>query len=190
MPITIVDNNGSIKITNGTQVRNVMKSQIIEVSVIKTNIIKIDIGQGALHNIFIPHGDVTAPVTANPAALRDAISSMLDPEEAGSMAGYATEAKQDNEITQLAAINTAIAALQALMDTLNEKWFYPVQREDDGGAGTVYKGYCLDTGSLDNEPVWAIERIRLEGEVHVHTWANGNRNFTNVWSERETLAYS
>ncbi|MBL7932315.1 MAG: hypothetical protein JNL60_10450, partial [Bacteroidia bacterium] len=71
---TITDNGASLKLTIGTQIRNITKSQIIEVSVIKTNIIKIDIGQGALHNIFIPYTDVTSPVTANAAALRDKIN--------------------------------------------------------------------------------------------------------------------
>ncbi len=92
---TITDNGASIKLTIGTQVRNVIKAQIIEITVIKTNIIKIDIGQGPLDNIFIPYADVTAPLTADPEALRDAITALLT-SAANSLS--ATEAKQTEQI--------------------------------------------------------------------------------------------
>src|SRR5688572_3089094 len=99
MAITIVDTGGSLKITNGTQVRHIVKSQILEVAVIKTNIVKIDIGKSALQNVFITYGDVTTPSTGSPAALRDAIADMLAPADPST--GGATEAKQDTEITKL-----------------------------------------------------------------------------------------
>ena len=48
MGTEITNNGASLKIKNGTLVRNIMKNQILEIAVVKTNIIKIDIGKGAL----------------------------------------------------------------------------------------------------------------------------------------------
>jgi hypothetical protein len=186
---TIVDNGGSIKITIGTVIRNITKAQIVEVSVIKTTIIKIDIGQGALHNIFIPFGDVTAPSTANAGALRDAIAAFLPTGGGGAGAGNATEAKQIEEITLLTNINSSMNTMRGLVTTIDEKIFYEPLLVDDGGAGIIYKGFA-QPGSNQEAPVWAIQRIRREGDVDVYTWANGNKNFSNSWIERETYPFS
>jgi hypothetical protein len=189
MAISITNNGASIKVTNGAEVRNIMKNQIIEVSVIKTNIIKIDIGQGALHNVFIPYGDVTLPATANPGALRDAINDFMAPAGGGSSVGSATEAKQIDEINLLTTINSSVNTIRGLITTIDEKIFYEPLLVDDGGAGTIYKGFAV-IGTLQNQPLWAIQRIRKEGDVDVYTWADGNKNFDNSWMDREALIYS
>lgn len=75
---TITDSGSSIKITVGTQKpRNILKSKVIELTIIKTDILKIDIGKGALENIFIPHPDVVIPLTASADALQEAVQLML-----------------------------------------------------------------------------------------------------------------
>lgn len=183
---TIVDNGASIKITIGTQVRNIIKAQIIEISVIRTNIIKIDIGQGALDNIFIPYADVTAPVTANPEALRDAINTLLTP---AANAQTATEAKQIEQIDILNVVKDHVLSIQNLITTLDEKVFYEPLLVDDGGAGIIYKGYAL-VGTRPESASWAIERIQKVGDVDVHNWADGDKLLNNVWNDRETLIYS
>jgi hypothetical protein len=187
MPIQIANNGASIKITNGTVIRNVTKTQIIEIAVIKANIIKIDIGQGALHNIFIPYADVTVPATANAGALRDAINDFLAPAAAG--AGSATEAKQIEEIALLNTISGSITNIRTLVTVIDNKIFYEPMLVDDGGAGIIYRGFALNTGTLQTEPVWAIQRIQKEGDVDVYTWADGNKNFDNSWIDRESLTY-
>ena len=192
MPATsIVNNGGSIKLTIGTQIRNVTKAQIIEVSVIKTNIIKIDLGKGALHNIFIPYIDVTAPVTPNPDALREAITALITPDTSGGSAvGSATEAKQIEEIGLLTTINSSIDTMRSLVTTIDNKIFYEPMLVDDGGAGLIYKGFALNPGTNAESALWAIQRIQKVGDVDVYTWANGNKNFTNSWLDRETISYS
>src|SRR5436189_202410 len=122
MPATIqiTDNGASIKIVNGTQIRNITKSQIVEVEVIKGTTIKIDIGQGTLNNVFIAYADVTVPAVADAAALRDAINTMMAPAASGSSGG-STEAKQDTEITKLTNINTLIDNLKTLLTSLDNK---------------------------------------------------------------------
>lgn len=185
MPTIIQDNGASIKITVGTQVRNIVKRTIVEITVIRTNIIKIDIGQGALDNVFIPYSDVTAPLTADPAALRDAINAMLT----DSIAGVATEAKQNDQINLLNSLSTAISAMQALVGTLDSKIFFEPLAIDESGPNLIYKGYAL-AGTIPDATTWAIERIEKQGEIEIHTWANGNKNLANKWVDRENLTYS
>ena len=186
---TIVDNGASIKLTIGAQIRNVTKNQIIEISVIKNDIIKIDIGQGALHNIFIPYGDVTAPVTASAAALRDKLNEFM-PVDSSESGPSSTEAKQDLQIGLLTTINDSLGSLKNLATKMDDKVFYEPVLVDDGGAGIIYKGYAMP-GTSQESPQWAIERIRREGDdVHVSTWADGNKNFDNSWLNREALIYS
>ncbi len=184
-PITIQDNGASIKITVGSQVRNIVKRTIVEITVIRTNIIKIDIGQGALDNVFIPFADVSSPVTTDPAALRDAINAMLT----DSIIGVATEAKQDDQIILLNSLSTAITAMQALVGALDSKIFFEPLAVDESGPNIMYKGYAL-AGTLPDATTWAIERIEKQGEIEIHTWANGSKNLANKWVDRENLTYA
>jgi hypothetical protein len=190
MAITIENNGASLKITDGASVRNVYKSQIVEIAVIKANIIKIDIGQGALNNVFIPFVDVTQPVTPNAAALRDALNDLLAPASGGLVAGSATEAKQTEQIGILTTMSGSLDSIKGLVGRLDDKTFYEELLVDDGGAGVIYTGYALNGGANQGQPVWAIKRIRKEGDVSITTWADGNKNFDNVWDNREVLIYS
>ncbi len=189
MATTIEDVGLSLKITVGTVIRNIIKSQIIEVSVIKTNIIKIDIGQGALNNVFISQPDVTLPVNANPNALKDAILGFLTPVQGGGNVGYATEAKQIIEIDSLATLNTNLNSLANTVNKLDIKLFQEPSIVDRSGPGTIFKGYAL-AGASQAGAVWAIEKIQTDTGIDVSSWANGNKNFTNIWANRESLSYS
>lgn len=183
----ILNDGAAIKIVNAPLPPiEVIKHNIKVVTVIKTNIIKIDIGEGALRNIFIPFASVTAPVTANPDALRDAILAMLP--SGSSTVGSATEAKQDAEIALINTVNTSVLQLNNLVAANFDKTFYEPSMVDDTGANIVYKGYAA-TSALETNAVWAIERVRIEAGVEVHTWADGDKVFDNVWHDREALIY-
>jgi hypothetical protein len=190
MPATvqIADNGASIKITTGTQVRNISKAQIVEVAVIKTSTIKIDIGQGNLNNIFFDFASVTSPVTANAGALRDVINDMMAPAATGST-GNATEAKQDTEITKLDDVKTLINNLKTLLISLDDKHFYEPLVTDESNPSIVYKGYAVIGTSVDVHQ-WAISKTVNVANIITTTWADGNRNMDNDWLNRETLAYS
>lgn len=188
MAIEVTDNGGSIKIKNGAQIRHIIKSHILEVSVIKGNVIKIDVGQGALQNVFIPYGDVTVPVSPNVDSLRDTIADMLDPAAAPS--GGATEANQVAEIAKLTDLNAAISELQTVVNAIDAKTVDAPKRVDDSGAEIVYNGYSSKAAPKDDQQDWAIQRIRKENGVNVYTWANGDRLNNKVWNDRETLIYS
>ncbi len=187
MTATEITNNGaSLKIKIGAVVRNIMKSQIIEIDVVKTNIIKIDNGKGVLYNLFIPFADVTVPVTADPEALKDAINDML---ATSNIAGNATEAKQIEEINKLNILNTSITQIQTSVSTLDSKIFFEPVLVDESNPNIIYKGFA-NPAANQQEPVWAIQKISNTGDVCSYQWADGNKNFDNIWRNRTDLSYS
>ncbi len=189
--ILIQDTDTRLRISGPSGVRSIAKSTIVDVTVIKGSILKIDIGQGPLHNIFIPHADVLHPAFATAMDLRDAIESMCElPQPSGGTAGGATEANQATEINYLNAINTAMGSLTTLVNTIDGKLFYEPKMVDDAGAGVIYNGFTTQEGARAYDPVWAIQRIAVDDHgVHVYTWANGNKNFDKLWTERESMTY-
>lgn len=186
MAIEITNNGASLKIKNGTQLRNIMKSQIQEIVVVKTNIIKIDIGKGALYNVFIPYADVTVPVAADPEALKDAINDMMS---ATAIIGTATEAKQIEEINKLNVLNEAVANIKNSVSTLDSKIFFEPVLVDESNPQVIYKGFASPAAN-PTEAVWAVQRISINGDVCSYQWADGNKNFDNIWNSRATLIYA
>lgn len=186
MAIEISNNGASLKIKNGTQIRNIMKNQIIEIVVVKTNIIKIDIGKGALYNIFIPFADVTVPIAVDPELLKDAISDML---ATTSIAGNATEAKQIEEINKLNTLNATISQIQNSVSTLDSKIFFEPVLVDESNPNIIYKGFASPAANAQ-EAVWAIQRISNTGDVCSYQWAAGKKNFDNIWNNRTDLLYA
>jgi len=183
MAISIEDNGTKIKITNGTEVRNIMKSQVREIEVIKTNIIKIDIGQGALDNIFIAFADVTVPLKPDPDALRDAILAFMET----SGGSGAKEEKQTQEIELLNSLKASMLTLQGAITNIDSKTFYQPLLVDNN-AGVIYRGYA-EIGTDPKVALWAIERISSSKGLETHKWADGNKNFDNIWDKREELIY-
>ena len=113
----IINNGASLKIIADGATRNILKHQIREVSVINDTVIKIDIGQGALNNIFLNYADVSNPVTPTPDALVEAINAML----LNNFSGVATEANQQKEIADLDSIkNAALFEEPQISDESNE----------------------------------------------------------------------
>lgn len=191
MATTITDTGASLTITIGTQApRNILKAKITELTIIKTNILKIDVGKGALDNIFIPYSDVVFPITANPAALRSAINTMLAPAvtTTGPVGGVATAPKQDQGNLLLNNLNGISEEIHSVLQSLDYKIFHQPLLVDEDGSGTIYKGYAL-IGSSQELYSWAIERIQKILTVEVHTWADGNRDLNKRWIERKSLLY-
>lgn len=54
--------------------------------------------------------------------------------------------------------------------------------------GVVYVG-AATPGSSTSSSVWQIQSINTSSGVSV-TWANGNGNYTNAWTNRASLSYS
>lgn len=170
----IINNGASLKIIQDGFSRNILKMQVKEVSVLINTIIKIDIGKGALSNIFLEFNDVSNPQTSNPEALVEAINQMLQTN--ANISGVATERNQEIEISELQNIKT-------------NQLFVEPQISDESNPRTIYRGFATP-GSITSVRVWAIQKIENNGGVISYLWAGGNRNFDKVWDDRKTLQYS
>jgi hypothetical protein len=180
MSVTIENNGASLKLTEDGAVRFVLKNQIREVEVVRDTIIKLDIGQGALNNIFIDQATVTLPTSTGVEDLRDQLMGFIQTNLG--ITGFATEANQNKE---LAAFTTLQTSVSALMD----KVFYEAVMVDESNPNLIYNGYALP-GSKTSDPVWAILKISKVKGVTSSQWAAGSKTFTNVWDNRSKLIYS
>ena len=170
----IINNGASVKIISADGTRNILKQEIIEISILKDTIVKIDIGQGALNNVFINHPEVAIPLTPTPDALVEAINAMLQ-NTIVLPPGISTELNQQSEISKLDSIRTSL-----LLES--------PQISDETNPKTIYKGFAVP-GALTSAPVWAIQKITNNKGIYTYLWAGGNQNFDKVWDNRTTLIY-
>ena len=178
---TVIENNGaSLKITEDGATRFVLKNQIREVEVVRDTIIKLDIGQGALNNIFIDQASVTAPASTGVEDLRDQLMGFI--QTSTSIVGFATELNQNKELETLKSVQTTINAL-------NEKMFIDPILIDESNPNVIYNGYALP-GAKAAEPVWAIQKVTKVKGVLTYQWAAGNKTFDKIWNNRTALIYS
>lgn len=186
MPVQIENRDNALKITTDGNSRFIMKTQIVEVEIAYDTTIRIDIGKGALNNVFVDQADVTSPTSTDAGDLRDKILAMLAP---AASAGLATELKQTEQTQELQSVKTAVTDIKDKIGTLNDKFFFEPRISDESVANTIYKGYALTpiTGEVAG---WAILRIVNVRGVYTYQWAGGNKNFDKVWNNRKTLLYS
>jgi len=185
MATRIINNGETLKVIIGEVTRLIVKTQIREITIIKTNVVKIDIGQG-INNLFIPYTDVVLPATAAPDALAAAINDMLtDPP----VTGGATERKQDDIIEELGDVMAEITSVKTQLEALNGKIFYDALLVDESTPDVIYRGFALP-GASTSAPVWAIEKTTTSGDVTLKKWAAGSKSMTQIWDNRESLTYS
>lgn len=185
MATEIVNNGASLKIVTDAVPRFILKSQIKDVNVLRDTIIKIDIGQGTLNNVYVDQVEVTVPASTSVDDLRDKIMAMLT----GNSAGLATEVKQDSEIATIQDLKVQVLDLQSKVGSLDNKLFFEPILVDENNPNTVYKGYAIP-GAKTNEAVWAIEKVSSKSGILSHKWAGGDKSFNKVWDNRATLIYS
>lgn len=186
MATEIINNGASLKIITDGAPRFVLKSQIKEVEVLRDTVIKIDIGQGALYNIFVDQAEVSNPVTATVEELRDKIMDML---QITAQSGLATEALQKESNEQIANIKNAVSQLSEKVASMNDKIFYEPKLVDESNSNVIYQGFAVP-GSKTDAAVWAIQKITNTKGVLSYQWASGNKNFDKVWDNRKALIYS
>lgn len=186
MATEILNNGASLKITSDGSPRFILKNQIREVEIVRDTIIKIDIGQGALYNVFIDQADVTAPASSNVDDLRDQIMAML---QTNGVAGLATQELQTVEINQIKTLQASVSGLNDKVTSLDNKLFYEPAIIDQSNANIVYEGFSAP-GLKTSEPVWAILKITNTKGVLSYKWSGGNKNFDKIWENRKTLEYN
>lgn len=181
----IYNDGASLRIVNSGNVILVSKLQIKTIDTIRDDVVRLDIGEGALKNIYLKTAEVSIPAgIGDSAQLRDAINAML----LSNVAGGATEVKQDTEITILNGILAALTDLKVIMNKTGGCCKNPI-RIDESTPNVIYNGFAV-IGSVTSEAVWAIQRITREKNIIIYDWADGNELYDNTWDNRYEASYA
>ena len=86
-------------------------------------------------------------------------------------------------------MNDTAGQIKNSVSSLDSKFFFEPTLVDESNPHVIYKGYALPPANIENA-TWAIQKITDTSNVLSYQWANGNKNFTNVWNDRLTLNYS
>ena len=115
MDTQITNENSFIRILTGDTSLLVNKSQIKTIDSVKNELVRIDIGEGALRQIYIKFADVTAPSGLGGAdALRDAIRAMCD----GATGDFSPMVgRLDSSLAKLDTLINSLDALAPKLDT-------------------------------------------------------------------------
>ena len=306
METQIINDNSCIRVINDGTPLLIIKTQVKTIDTVKNEMVRIDIGEGALKHIYIKFSDVTLPAgLADVFALRDAVKAMLDTAQAQADFTPLTNLIQSTGTAQTDGINAVkasvdslsqtitasgnaqsshivelkasldtltslmtstgnaqtqnLAAVKESMDALNQQvttsgnaqtqnlaavklgmdalnqtsttqseqldgikqevinsgksqttlltsiaqvlgqinqslaaannnLSQPV-RVDESVPMVVYNGFAGAVGAATTDPVWAIQRITRNGDMYIYEWANGNKQYTNIWDNRYNLNY-
>ena len=163
----IINDGASLRIVKPEGVILVNKLHVKTIDTIKDEIVRLNIGEGALKNIYIKFADVVNPYgLENAAQLRDEINNML--------------------LSTLNDIKTAISNIQCSCNASGQ-----IIRIDESIPLITYYGYAT-TGSMPNQAAWSIKKITRDAATDIVTtqWADGNELFDNIWDARYSLIYA
>ncbi|RYZ30756.1 MAG: hypothetical protein EOO10_01690 [Chitinophagaceae bacterium] len=183
-PATNLINDGAvIRIEKNGKTLLVAKDQVKTIDTVHDNIVRIDIGEGPLKNIFLNYQEVISPAVASANELRDTIKAMMLTD--AYMGGDAKEVTQIailNQVSQLT--NVLVAINNRELKITNEE----PSRTDESNPYTIYRGWHSRFG-IPNQYEWAIERIRRDGDEIISEWAFGTKRAIYPWTDREALNY-
>lgn len=188
MAIEILNDGASLRIANKGSVILVNKLQIKSIETIRTDTVRLDIGDGALKNIYIKFADVTTPAGLTDAGqLRDAINAMLK----ANGEGLATAELQQIGNASLVSILGVLGEIKTILSNLKCCGNCQETRIDESDPLSIYYGVAA-AGSATNQAVWSIRRETKtkENDIVIVEWADGNELFDNIWDERRNLAYA
>jgi hypothetical protein len=169
---------------NDVKVLMVVKEQIKTVDIIKSNIVRIDIGEGPLKNIYLNYQEVTFPTVTSAEQLRDHIISLLksdindgdNPSEETLQEILGMLLNNYNELKEIKAQGKDLPKLEPIL-------------VDESNPNVIYKGWSINMEDTTS-PLWAIQRISRSGDIIINEWADGNQFYDNVWDNRLQLQYS
>jgi hypothetical protein len=177
MSIEIESTKEHLRIINNGIVRNLNKQNIREFSILRNTILKIDIGGGALRNIFLPIADITIPSHSSATTLLGQLDEML--------------VNADNNLLEkIGELEITLTSLsENIMNIKPSTTILQPNLVDESNPNLIYTGYAVN-GALPSEASWAIMRTSISDEVQQNTWANGSQAMESIWSNRANLSYS
>lgn len=134
---------------------------------------------GTVAGSSMPAISVSLPAGASTAALQATGNASLSA-IAASQAAQATAAGQAAANALLTNIDTSLNAIETASDT-----DYSFAYAED--ATYTYLGWAVP-GTPEGNPNWKIARIT--NATNRKLWADGNKNFDNIWTNYNGLAYS
>jgi len=183
MGFKLINDGASIRIENGSKILFVTKEQIKTIDTIQNNIVRIDIGEGPLKNIFINYQDVETPVVASANELRDLINQML---LSDNFTGG--DAKEQTQLSILNVLQGYAAILQTVKERETDISRLEPSRVDESNPNMIYRGWHAALG-LPDQNEWAIERVRQVGDEIFHEWAFGHKKQIYKWQDRASINY-
>src|SRR6266542_6120515 len=183
MGFKLINDGASIRMENGSKILFVTKDQVKTIDTIQNNIVRIDIGEGPLKNIFINYQDVETPVIGSANELRDLINSMLmsDAYDGG-------DAKEVTQVSMLGKLGDIATILASIKERENDLTQIEPTRIDESNPNTVYRGWHSKFG-IPDQVEWAIERIKRVNDEEIHEWAFGFKKFLYAWNDRAKYQY-
>jgi hypothetical protein len=172
----IYDSGACIKIVLNSNSFYINKAQIKTIDTIRNDTIRMDIGEGALKNVYVKLADVQYPQDmANAAAIRDYIVGLMvqnalvkDPIFSDFFTKLIDEIK-------LAFQNSQGGGRTPL-------------REDESQPNVIYKGYAAPNADT-KDATWAIQKITRINDEIIYEWADGNDFYDNIWDSRFIVQY-
>jgi hypothetical protein len=169
---------------NVTKVLMLSKEQVKTIDIIKDNIVRIDIGEGPLNNIFINYQEVTVPAINSANELRDEINGMMksDIYDGDNL----SEVTQRNILTKLEEIATLMQGNNVAEANLSKG---EPSRIDESNPYMIYKGWHKLFGD-EQANEWAILRVRRENDQIIYEWAFGTQKQIYKWWDRANFQYA
>ena len=132
METQVINDNSCIRIINDGVHLLVIKTKIRAIDTVKNELVRIDIGEGALRHIYINYADVTLPAgLADAAALRDSIKNMVDP-PAIDLTSLIAALQYQNVIPPNTSVTTSAQQLNAA--DAQTQWMNAVRLDISGSA--------------------------------------------------------
>ena len=120
----IYNDGACIKIVSNGNIIQVIKSQIKTIDTVRNDMVRLDIGEGALKNIYIRLSEVVYPTgLSNVIDLRNYIKGLLIQN------GFATEVKQEALLSELKLITALLNGIKTLLQNQSIKAVEPVIKE-------------------------------------------------------------
>jgi hypothetical protein len=181
MSLQIINDGACIRIQQNSAILLVTKTQIKTIDTVRVDTVRLDIGEGALKNIYVRYTDVSAPVVQSAAELKDAIKAMLT--SGGSSGSGATEQSQLSIVTELQNLKSIFRTQYYGFGNELDLTKREPSKIDESNPNVIYKGWHKMVGIPAN-PEWAIQRITRSNDVVSYEWAFGSMMQNNVWDER------
>ena len=184
MAFQIINDGACIRIASDLKTLLVTKDQVKTIDTVQNNIVRIDIGEGPLKNIFINYQDVQSPVVTSANELRDLIKGMLLSDNYDG--GDATEQGQINILNKLGDIALFLQTIKQNEADLTQQ---EPSRIDESNPYMIYKGWHKLFGD-EQANEWAIQRVRRENDQIIYEWAFGTQKQIYKWWERADHVYA